>query len=102
MLKEDNHIPPLAHQLQQKWRQKQIEIFFQQGRPIYGRYINEKFIYILTENLCYRGNCSIYPTHYFGMCLILLLYLFAAIKFQGGERPPGGEGAPIYKYLSQL
>ena len=44
MLKEEKYIPPLAQQLQQKWRQKQIEIFFQEGRPIYGKYINEKFV----------------------------------------------------------
>ena len=25
-----------------------------------------------------------------------------SFKFQGGEGPPGGEGASIYKYLSQL
>ena len=25
-----------------------------------------------------------------------------SFKFQGGEGPPGGEGAPIYKFLSQL
>ncbi len=40
MLKEEKYIPPLAHQLQQKWREKQVKIFFEEGRPIYGRYIN--------------------------------------------------------------
>lgn len=44
MLKEDKHLPPVAHQLQKIWRQKQIEIFFQQGRPIYGKYINGNFV----------------------------------------------------------
>ena len=40
LLKEEKYIPPLAQQLQQKWREKQVKIFFEEGRPIYGRYIN--------------------------------------------------------------
>tara|TARA_Y100000591_G_C21812931_1_gene688979 strand:+ start:487 stop:675 length:189 start_codon:yes stop_codon:yes gene_type:complete len=30
----------LALKKQEQWRKKQIKIFFEEGRPIYGRYIN--------------------------------------------------------------
>ena len=30
----------LALKKQEQWRKKQIKIYFQDGRPIYGRYIN--------------------------------------------------------------
>ena len=30
----------LALKKQEEWRKKQIKIFYEEGRPIYGRYIN--------------------------------------------------------------
>jgi hypothetical protein len=30
----------LALKKQERWRKKQVKIFYQEGRPIYGRFIN--------------------------------------------------------------
>ena len=32
-------------ELQEIWRQKQINIFYKTGRPIYGRYIGSRLVY---------------------------------------------------------
>jgi|SaaInlStandDraft_2_1057019.scaffolds.fasta_scaffold108238_1 hypothetical protein len=34
---------------QEKWRQKQIDVHYRQGRPIYGNYKNNKFIFNETD-----------------------------------------------------
>lgn len=33
-----------SKELQEIWRQKQINIFFKTGRPIYGKYVGSRFV----------------------------------------------------------
>lgn len=40
-----------AVESQEKWRQKQIDIFYKSGRPIFGKYVNGKLVKNLIYNL---------------------------------------------------
>jgi len=34
----------ISRQLQEKWRQKQLDIFYKNGRPIFGTFVNNKYV----------------------------------------------------------